>query len=230
MPTPLESMRIVARHLSPLEIPFSFVGGAVMCVLVDHPELTEFRPTKDVDVVVEVATYAQFSALETRLRAAEFEHDTSSSAPICRWVVEGCRVDVMPMDSRALGMNSKWFPEVLRLSKRTALGEGINANVVSPAMFLAMKLEAFKDRGKGDFYMSHDLEDIITLVDGRSEIVADVAAAPDETRAFIAGWFAEQLEKPDFMEAIPGHLPAMMGSRQRLPIVINRLKVIASNR
>lgn len=228
MPTPLESMRIVARHLSPVEIPFTFLGGAVMCVLVDHPELTEFRPTKDVDIVAEVATYAEFSALETRLRASGFEHDTSPGAPICRWVVEGCRVDVMPMDSRALGMNSKWFPEVLRLSKRTALGEGVDANVVSPAMFLATKLEAFNDRGKGDFYMSHDLEDIITLVDGRAEIVADVVTVPDEPRAFIAGWFAKQLGKPDFMEAIPGHLPAMLGSRERLPIVIGRLKAIAA--
>ncbi len=222
-------MRIVARHLSPLEVPFTFVGGAVMCVLVDHPELTEFRPTKDVDVVVQVATYAEFSALEARLRGAGFEHDVSPGASICRWVVEGCRVDVMPMDSRVLGMNSKWFPEVLRLSIRTALGEGVSANVVSPAMFLATKLEAFNDRGKGDVYMSHDLEDIITVVDGRAEISADVVAAPAEVRAFIAGWLAKQLGETDFLEAIPGHLPAMLGSRQRLPIVLERLKAIAAN-
>jgi hypothetical protein len=35
MPSPLESMRIVARRLQPLEMPFAFVGGAVMWVLVD---------------------------------------------------------------------------------------------------------------------------------------------------------------------------------------------------
>ena len=46
MPTPLESMRIVARRLEPLNIPFAFLGGAAVCLLVDHPELTEFRPTK----------------------------------------------------------------------------------------------------------------------------------------------------------------------------------------
>ena len=117
---------------------------------------------------------------------------------------------------------------MLRLSRRTVLGEGVDANVVSPALFLATKLEAFKDRGKGDFYMSHDLEDVITLVDGRADIVAEVAAAPDEARAFISSWFAKQLEKPDFLEAIPGHLPAMMGSRQRLPKVLDRLKAIAA--
>ena len=52
MPTPLESMRIVARRLEPLNIPFAFLGGAAVCLLVDHPELTEFRPTKDVEDVL----------------------------------------------------------------------------------------------------------------------------------------------------------------------------------
>jgi len=61
---PLEEMRIVASRLKPLNIPFAFVGGAVMCLLVDHPELTDFRRTKDVDVVVAAITYFEFAALE----------------------------------------------------------------------------------------------------------------------------------------------------------------------
>src|ERR1017187_1276495 len=61
---PLEEMRIVASRLKPLNVPFAFVGGAVMCLLVDHPELTDFRRTKDVDVVVAAITYFEFAALE----------------------------------------------------------------------------------------------------------------------------------------------------------------------
>jgi hypothetical protein len=53
MPTPIESMRLVARRLVPLNVPFVFVGGAVMPLLVDQPELTDIRPTKDIDVVGE---------------------------------------------------------------------------------------------------------------------------------------------------------------------------------
>lgn len=68
MPTPREEMRIVARRLEPLNVPFAFVGGAVMCLLVDHPEVTQFRRTKDVDVIVAVVTYGQFARLEERLR------------------------------------------------------------------------------------------------------------------------------------------------------------------
>src|SRR5436305_9459735 len=123
MPTPIESMRIVTWRLAPMSVPFVFVGGAVMPLLVDQPGLTDFRPNKDVDVVVEVVTYQEFSALEECLRLAGFHHDTSEGAPICRWVVEGCLVDVMPMDSRPLGMNTKWFPEALELAQAADLGE-----------------------------------------------------------------------------------------------------------
>ena len=72
---------MVARRLAPLNIRFVFVGGVVMPLLVDQPELAEFRPTKDIDVIVEIVTYQQFSALEERLRVSGFCHDTSEGAP-----------------------------------------------------------------------------------------------------------------------------------------------------
>ena len=223
-------MRTVARRLEPLNIPYAFVGGAAVCLLVDDPELTEFRPTKDVDVIVAAATYGEFSALEQRLRALGFQHDTSAGAPICRWLVEGCRVDIMPIDSRTLGMGSRWFPEALRLSQPANLGAGCAAKVVTPALFLATKLDAFKDRGQGDYYVSHDLEDVITLVDGRASIVDEAAAAPSQVRTFLAASFAAMLERQDFLDAFPGHLSGMSGSRQRAPLVLERLRAIAALR
>ena len=60
-----------------MNVRFVFLGGAVVPLLVDHPTLMEFRPTKDVDVIVELISYPEFSAFEERLRAAGFKHDTS---------------------------------------------------------------------------------------------------------------------------------------------------------
>ena len=153
------------------------------------------------------------------------KHDVSEGAPICRWRVEDCRVDVMPMDSRSLGMNSRWFQEALKFANEIDLGENCRAKVVSPALFIATKLEAFCDRGKGDYYGSRDLEDIVTLMDGRAEIVNDVSSAPPEVRIYIAGSFATMLEQPDFLEALPGHLSGL--SRPRLPMVVERFKTVA---
>jgi predicted nucleotidyltransferase len=174
MPTPLEEMRDVAKKLQPLDTPFAFVGGTVMCLLVDHPELTQFRRTKEVDVVVGVVTYAAFAALEEKLRGAGFLHDISVGAPIVRWEEDGCRVDIMPQNSDTLGMNARWFPEALRLAEFKDLGEGCSAKCVSPPVFMATKFEAYKDRGKGDLYLSHDLADnhyqLLTLVRQRELI------------------------------------------------------------
>lgn len=54
--------------------------------------------------------------------------------------------------------------------------------------------------------MSHDLEDILTVVEGRSTLVAEVAAAPDDVRRHIAGSVAELLALPSFSNALPGLL------------------------
>ena len=230
MPTQIESMRIVARRLEPLGVPFAFLGGAVLGLLVDHPELMEIRPTKDVDVIVEVVTHNEYYTMEEKLRAAGFQHDISEGAPICRWIVDGCRVDVMPIRSTALGMNSNWFPEAIQLSRLMKMGEGCSARVITPALFIATKLEAFKDRGKRDFYASHDFEDIITVTDGRAAIVDDVAAAPENVRAFIAEAFTGFLNESDFHNALPGHLSAFAGAKQRTELVKQRVVSIASLR
>lgn len=58
--------------------------------------------------------------------------------------------------------------------------------VVAPALFVATKLDAFHGRGGGDIVASHDLEDIIAVVDGRPEIVSEVAAASTDVRVYIA--------------------------------------------
>lgn len=208
MPSPREEMQIVARRLEPLGVDYAFVGGAVMFLLVDRPELTEFRPTKDVDVVVEIVTYGQFATLEKKLRLAGFTHDQSVGAPIVRWVVDGCTVDIMPQDSGAVGMNARWFPDALRLAVPKALGQNVTAKVVSPGIFIATKYEAYNDRAKGDIYLSHDLEDVVTLVDGRESIVGDVdglRSSSPGAREFIIEETKKLLGNPYFEEALAGH-------------------------
>ncbi|MDR3409988.1 MAG: hypothetical protein P4L87_03420 [Formivibrio sp.] len=224
MPTPLEEMRIVARRLEPLNVPFAFIGGAVMCLLVDNPAVTQFRRTKDVDVIVAVITYNQFAQLEARLRKAGLEHDTSAGAPIFRWIVEGCRVDIMPEEPANLGMNTRWFPETLRLAVLKDLGDGCFAKVATPPLYLATKLAAFHDRGKSDYYLSHDLEDIVTLIDGRTDIVEEIANSAPEVREFIVTSVKVIKGHIDFRDALHSHLP----ERQRIPQFLSRFAAIAA--
>jgi hypothetical protein len=209
-------MRIVAQELESVGLSFAFVGGCAVWLLVDRPDLTDFRPTEDVDVIIEIVTLIEFYKLEEQLRSAGFQHDTSEGAPIFRWIIKGCRVDIMPIDSRDLGMNSQWFREALESAQLVTLEGTLQAKVITPPLFLATKLAAFHDRGHSDLYGSHDVEDIVTVTDGRKSIVADVANSSADVRKFIADGFSALMDHADFAEALFGHLSAVFGARDRV--------------
>ena len=93
-------------------------------------------------------------------------------------------VDIMPTDAGELGLNTTWFKEALATATEQEFAH-TRLKLVSPIGFLATKYIAFQDRGKGDFYASADLEDFVTVVDGREEIVAEVNHAPIELRRYL---------------------------------------------
>ena len=164
--TTIESMRVVGRHFNELRVPFAFLGAGVLPLLVENAELVEIRPTKDIDLSVELATLGEYYQLEERLRGRGFLNDTREGAPICRWVIEGVTADVMPTKESVLGMASDWFEEAVKNPESIDLGGGVVCPVVSRPYFLATKLAAYRDRGAKDPILSKDLEDIVTLFDG----------------------------------------------------------------
>lgn len=226
----IEALRAVARRMEPLEKRFVFLGGAVIELLVDDPRVSDLRPTKDVDIVAEVLTTAEFYAMESKLRDAGFVHDTSEGAPLCRWLVDAHRVDIMPMEASRLGMNTRWFPEALEFSCERDLGEGCMARVVNAPVFIATKLEAYHDRAKGDFQASHDIEDIVSVLDGCADIVEQAHSAPHAVRAFIASELSDWMSKPEIMDLLAGHLPGLSLSAGREEIVRERIKGIVGHR
>jgi hypothetical protein len=68
----------------------------------------------------------------------------------------------------------------------TVLPSGREIRHVTGPLLVATKLEAFENRGQGNF-THHDLEDIINLVDGRPEIVEEMNGAEAELREFVRG-------------------------------------------
>ncbi len=100
--------------------------------------------------------------------------------------------------------------------------------LITAPYFLATKLEAFHGRGNLDYRMSHDLEDIVTVVDGRHEIVVEAKRSDSALRQFLRTEFSALLSERDFLDAMPGHLLPDRTSQQRLPIVIERLRQISS--
>jgi hypothetical protein len=73
---------------------------------------------------------------------------------------------------------------------------------------------------------SHDLEDVIAVIDGRPEIVGDVAAAPADIRAAIAIRFGELLARRDAEDVVAAQLLPDAESQDRLPLVLDRIRTL----
>lgn len=227
MPTPnLGALRAVADRLDGLGLSYAFVGGSIVNLLLDDPSFAPARPTDDVDVILGVVTAERYSNLEVRIRALGFEHDMREGAPRCRWVLGRLSVDIMPTEGADLGLNTAWFKEALASATELEFAH-TRLKLVSPAAFLATKYVAFIDRGSGDYYASHDLEDFITVVDGRESIVADVDRVAPALRQYLITAVQELLAAPAFDEALPGQIPPDQASQRRLPKLRAKLRAIA---
>ena len=96
--------------------------------------------------------------------------------------------------------------------------------LVTPACFIATKLAAFGDRGRRNPTASHDLEDMIAVIDSRPEIIGDVAAAPADLRAAIAAGLEAVLALPEAEDVIAAQLLPDAKSQDRLPFVLDRIR------
>lgn len=225
-----DEILIVAEHLSNLRDEVVFVGGMVREFLVTDPVVSG-RPTKDVDVILNVGSPVQRAILNDRLRELGFREDMSEDAPICRYVLRGASdngdlpVDFMPLDPAILGFSNVWYPDAYESAKSVESKAG-KIRIIDAPHFLATKLESFAGRGDGDFY-HHDLEDIVAIIDGRPELEQELKHVSDDVRRFLANEIRALLKNKEFLETLPGQLPPDEASQARLPIVLSRLEAIS---
>lgn len=207
-----------------------FVGGAVAGLLITDLGMPSIRPTEDVDAVCRVQTLIEYHRIEDRLRARGFVQDVSLDAPICRWRIAELRsviVDVMPTLEHILGFSNHWYPLALETAVPVQLPSGQEIRLVNAPVFVATKLEAFAGRGKGDYLSSHDLEDLLAIIDGRATLLDECQSSTPELRAWLAERFSALLKTPAFVDALSGHLPADAASQARLPELLIKLQQIA---
>lgn len=220
----LKLVELVADRLGPeLRSEVAFLGGATIELLLTDPAVDEVRVTKDVDVIT--AGRSRVSFLVTfadRLRARGFREGGEGAH---RWKVGDLIVDVMPIEEEILGFSNRWYPAALASARSHTLPNGTEIKLVTAPHLLATKIEAFLGRGKGDYLMSHDVGDIIALVDGREELPAEVAAEPRELRMYLHERLSEWLADDRFTSlAVAGHLPFEGGRNE---IVLERLRTLA---
>ena len=221
-------LEVVARRLGDvLRRRLVFTGGAVVGLLITDPAMPSIRPTEDVDLVAQVLARAEFDEVESALRAQGFKPDMSPDAPICRWRVDAVTVDVMPTLEAILGFTNRWYPLAVATAAAVVLPSGVEIHVVQAPVFVATKLEAFHGRGQNDYLFSHDLGDLISVIDGRDVFLQDCMQAPEDLRRYLATEFQQLLSQRAFMDALAGHLPTDAASQARLPDLVRMLRQLA---
>ena len=149
------------------------------------------------------------------------------SGVLCRWKINELNVDVVPVDEEILGFSNRWYREAVHTATTCTLPSGATIHLISPLLFLATKLEAFHDRGNEDYGVSHDMEDIVTVIDGRPDLIDDLESIPDDVREYLRQEFEALLSEPEFIDSINWHLAGDAANQARSPIIIERIRSIA---
>ena len=220
----IELLRAMALALGPLRERMVFVGGCATGLLLTNPATAAVRATEDVDAIIEVTTLAGYHAMYPLLAERGFRQTMEDNTPPFRWFWNRMQLDLVPVDEHVLGFANRWYRPGFAAALTTELAPGLTLRHLDAPHFLATKFEAFNDRGERDVYASHDLEDIITVVDGRAELANELLHADPLVRAHVVEQTKALLAHPDMQNALPG----IVAQPLRTGIVLERLQHIAA--
>jgi len=206
----IDKVQIIAQALGDLNKIVVFVGGSVVELYADNPELSDIRPTIDVDCVLDlqIVTYLDFSKLEEQLQKLGFHNDTSKNAPICRKIYNGIKVDFMPVNPNILGFSNIWYKDGAINKINVSLPDGIYIFIFPVEYYLATKFEAMRSRGGTDIRGSYDWEDIVYILDNCGDILQKIQNSSNiKLKNYLKEQFSNLLNNNNINEIIYSALP-----------------------
>lgn len=222
----LTAIEIVSESLGDLKERTFLTGGVSIPFYITDRLEEPPRVTYDIDIVIEVFSAREFrDVIEAELRQRGFRNDTTSGV-ICRWRLDEIVVDIMPADESVLGFTNPWYQAGLTHTMPIPISSRCHWRILSAPFAFAAKLSAFWSRGSDDPSSSHDLEDLLTMTNGRPELAVEAGNAPAECRRYIAESCAKLLTEKRFREILPYHLP--LAGQQRFPMILERLERLAN--
>ncbi|KUP91591.1 hypothetical protein [Tritonibacter horizontis] len=202
-----------------------FVGGCTTALFItDTVTLEDVRATDDVDLIVDLAGYAAWAEMQNQLREKGFSESPEDEV-ICRMRLGELKVDFMPDDESILGFSNRWYSRGIETAVIHQLTAEMEIKLLLPELFIATKLEAYIGRGGGDLIMSRDIEDILLVVDGREELIAEIQNADEDIQSFIAEQFRKIQQDYEFENFLTGNI---RGPEGRVRIVQDRFSAISA--
>lgn len=180
-----------------------YVGGATVSLYADRVG-HDFRPTKDVDILIVVASTGDYLAVQEKLRAKGFVPDVTAIF-IGRFISQGFIIDLMPTLPDVLGFSNRWYSDGFKQAVSFQIDEEHTVRIFTAPYFIATKLEAYRNRGNGDGRTSTDFEEIIYVLENRRSIWDEMLSAPQEVKKFLIQEFTELAKNPYLEEWIDAH-------------------------
>lgn len=212
----------VAEALKELKDNMVFVGGAVVSLYTDDPAADEIRPTQDIDLTLNIVNLTQWSHIQEKLGKLGFHPDPYGHA-ICSYKYKDIPVDIMSAEDGPLGPANTWYKVGFK-NLWTAKAKNQEIKILSAPCYLATKFEAFTNRGS-DYRTSHDMEDIIYILDNRINIVAEISESEDQIQQFLITQLMKIINNGLLDEVLMAHIHPLM-QEEHLPLVIEKINQI----
>ncbi len=194
----------IATALAELNEQVVYVGGAVVGLYINDSAADDVRPTKDIDISLSIATIVELEEVREDLIKKGFTQ-TAEDDVICRFRFEDIKVDFMNTISVGWVPANPWFAGGFSLRETVEI-EDKQIQILPIFYFLASKFAAYEDRGKKDPRTSHDFEDIVYILDNRTDMVQQILNAPEDVKPFLKTMFEKILKDRIMQEAILSNL------------------------
>jgi hypothetical protein len=192
----------VADALGQLNERVVYVGGSVVSLYADNSAADDVRPTKDVDIFLEIVSYGKLVKLQEELAAKGF-YPAKDEEIMCRFSYDDILLDIMSTTDVGWAQADKWFEPGMKNLEQIQIGE-TTINVLHISYFLATKFNAFHDR-KVDARTSRHFEDIVYVLNNRNNLIEEIINSPEDVKNYLVQEFQEIL-KAEYKEAVLGHL------------------------
>ncbi len=217
--------RKIALALGELNEKVVYVGGAVVSLYIDDTSAEDVRPTKDIDIALEIITLGELENLRHLLNQKKF-YQTAEDNVICRFRFEEIIIDVMATRPIGWAPANPWFEAGIASALAINIDD-VTIKILSLPYYLATKFSAFFDRGSKDPRTSHDFEDIVYLLNYTSYLKTAILNSDKDVQTYLKHAFFEILDSSILQEAVIGNL-FYENQMARFNKILNLLKEITN--
>lgn len=199
-----EIIKKVATALDEINDRVVYVGGAIASFYANDPIADTFRPTMDIDFVLEITSASELEQLRQDLNKKGFKN-TAKNKIACRFSFEDVFVDVLATKDISWATGNQWFEKGFNFAIPLQIDQ-IQIRILPVVYFLASKFDAFNDRGIKQVRFSKDFEDIVFILNYCSYFKNEFLNSQNDVVSYLKKQFKIILDSDSLQEVLLGHI------------------------